>query len=655
MFEKLSWASAIMIAILYAIIEVVITDLTAPSSIKMRYMWGIQGGGNLLPFGAVFLPLIAYSVLRVLRYKPSPTYLAHLFIVGLMVSHALPHGWMEQYPVLFATFRIYDEINILDVWWVPPKDACVKMLAGAGIDWTVWIPSVVYWTIHFTIIYFLFSSIVLIFRRLWIDIERIPFPIVFAGYNIIDVLTSRGRERLRAFLIGIITALAIELPIILTTLFPWFPDIYSFRSYTCVCGGVQIIPPGPITESVAAFAQLHKNPLTYALFYLAPLSVLFNIWFWYLALVILVQIAYYFGYYTGILTETHGCGRVMFCPVNLATSPPFRWDWLTGVGGVLGFIALFLFNNRSYIAETIKAALGKPSQFSEYEKSEPLNYRTAYVMFIASLVLAIAVLTAAGINVGSAITIIIPIGIINYLMGVLTLGYTGFSQSWTWTQKSGWALSFVQPEIPTTYNTGWTLSYYFAYILGSNSQGWNAGMEGPAYTLSMANYAKSDNKKMYMLGTISFIVALPIAMIVPIVLSSIYGLSRLGFTRCALETHGCAGQFEYIGMFPKIPEMISYIFLGALITGIISILRARFVWFPFEPIGFIIGTSAAGMYLGIWTAALGAWIIKTIILKIGGSILYEKTVPVIGGYLAGYIISSVIATSIGVARFFIPF
>ncbi|MEM2351744.1 MAG: DUF6784 domain-containing protein, partial [Thermoproteota archaeon] len=264
-------------------------------------------------------------------------------------------------------------------------------------------------------------------------------------------------------------------------------------------------------------------------------------------------------------------------------------------------------------------------------------------------------LTAAGINVGSAITIIIPIGIINYLMGVLTLGYTGFSQSWTWTQKSGWALSFVQPEIPTTYNTGWTLSYYFAYILGSNSQGWNAGMEGPAYTLSMANYAKSDNKKMYMLGTISFIVALPIAMIVPIVLSSIYGLSRLGFTRCALETHGCAGQFEYIGMFPKIPEMISYIFLGALITGIISILRARFVWFPFEPIGFIIGTSAAGMYLGIWTAALGAWIIKTIILKIGGSILYEKTVPVIGGYLAGYIISSVIATSIGVARFFIPF
>jgi hypothetical protein len=101
--------------------------------------------------------------------------------------------------------------------------------------------------------------------------------------------------------------------------------------------------------------------------------------------------------------------------------------------------------------------------------------------------------------------------------------------------------------------------------------------------------------------------------------------------------------------------MLQYIFAGALVTAIISILRARFVWFPFEPIGFIIGTSAAGMYLGIWTAALGAWIIKTIILRIGGSKLYERIVPVIGGYLAGYVLSSLIATVIGIVRFFIPF
>ncbi|MEM2850095.1 MAG: DUF6784 domain-containing protein, partial [Candidatus Bathyarchaeia archaeon] len=279
---------------------------------------------------------------------------------------------------------------------------------------------------------------------------------------------------------------------------------------------------------------------------------------------------------------------------------------------------------------------------------------TTYIMFVVSLIFAIMVLMVAGINIGSAIAIVIPLGIVNYFIAVLTLGYTGYSQGWTLTfQRSGWALKFVYPEIPQQPTTDWVLSVFFAYRLATNSETWNSGAEGPAYAFSMANYAKVNNKKMYMLSSISYIVALPIVMIVPIVLSSVYGLSRLGFTKCPIES-GLCGLWG-IPMLPETSELISYILFGALITAIISLLRARFVWFPFEPIGLIIGTTASGMYLGIWAAALGAWIIKTLILKIGGSILYEKTVPVIGGYLAGYTIGSTIATLLGVIRFFVPF
>jgi len=73
---------------------------------------------------------------------------------------------MEQYPTLFATFRAVDTYNVLDVWWIPPKSVCVSLIAGgASINWAEWIPSVVYWTVHFAIIYFLLSSIVLINPR----------------------------------------------------------------------------------------------------------------------------------------------------------------------------------------------------------------------------------------------------------------------------------------------------------------------------------------------------------------------------------------------------------------------------------------------------------------------------------------------------------
>jgi hypothetical protein len=64
-------------------------------------------------------------------------------------------------------------------------------------------------------------------------------------------------------------------------------------------------------------------------------------------------------------------------------------------------------------------------------------------------------------------------------------------------------------------------------------------------------------------------------MIIPIALSSTYGLTRLGFTRCPIEQGPC---FNWgIPMLPETPELISYILTGALITAIISILRARFI------------------------------------------------------------------------------
>jgi hypothetical protein len=122
--------------IIYTIVELLTSDLAVVSQIKPHYMWGIQGGGSLLPFGAVFLPLIAYAILRILKYGPSPTYLAYLFTIGLMSSHALSyHSFIAPWNVLFAAYRAVDEINLLDLWWIPPKDVCVEIVAGGvGVD-----------------------------------------------------------------------------------------------------------------------------------------------------------------------------------------------------------------------------------------------------------------------------------------------------------------------------------------------------------------------------------------------------------------------------------------------------------------------------------------------------------------------------------------
>ena len=85
-------------------------------------------------------------------------------------------------------------------------------------------------------------------------------------------------------------------------------------------------------------------------------------------------------------------------------------------------------------------------------------------------------------------------------------------------------------------------------------------------------------------------------------------------------------------------------------------LHARFVWFPFEPIGFTLAVSDASIFFGLWSPALAAWILKTITLRVGGSRLYENYgVPVANGFMIGFVAVTFLGGLICIYRFFFPF
>ena len=95
---------------------------------------------------------------------------------------------------------------------------------------------------------------------------------------------------------------------------------------------------------------------------------------------------------------------------------------------------------------------------------------------------------------------------------------------------------------------------------------------------------------------------------------------------------------------------------GFLIVAVLEFLHARFVWFPFNAIGFIIGTSYISVLWGYWGTFLIAWVLKVITLRLGGSKLYENLgVPIAGGFVVGYMIALVLGGILGFMRFFFPF
>ncbi|MGQ9515020.1 MAG: DUF6784 domain-containing protein [Thermoproteota archaeon] len=140
--------------------------------------------------------------------------------------------------------------------------------------------------------------------------------------------------------------------------------------------------------------------------------------------------------------------------------------------------------------------------------------------------------------------------------------------------------------------------------------------------------------------------------------SNTFGMSKLptpstwvgssyitGWANAESAINGGTGPTPWIGQ--AIP--------GFIVTVGLSYLHARFTWFPFEPIGFLIATDYCGMLSGIWSAFLIDWLVKTLMLRVGGSRAYEQYgVSVAIGFIFGIVITKVVGGAVLVLRFFYP-
>lgn len=176
-------------------------------------------------------------------------------------------------------------------------------------------------------------------------------------------------------------------------LFPWFPDIYGFRSEVCGFGAKYLSVNSPLA-GIIGLTRWNIHPLAVSIAYMAPLNILFNVWFWYFAgIILLTQVTYYMGYYSGLETE-NGCCRVGGS-TGLSFGPPFKWI-ATSVGAVFGLSVFLLFVEGSFIRKTITAALGRISgeRKNAIEKNEALSYRGIYALIVALFIYMVGILIA---------------------------------------------------------------------------------------------------------------------------------------------------------------------------------------------------------------------------------------------------------------------
>jgi hypothetical protein len=97
-------------------------------------------------------------------------------------------------------------------------------------------------------------------------------------------------------------------------------------------------------------------------------------------------------------------------------------------------------------------------------------------------------------------------------------------------------------------------------------------------------------------------------------------------------------------VMPTLPSQTRFAWagVGAVVVTFLTIMRMRFVWWPFNPIGYAIANTDTMMW--IWFPVFIGWMVKSIVFRYGGVRSYRVTLPFFFGLVLGdFAISGVLA------------
>lgn len=87
---------------------------------------------------------------------------------------------------------------------------------------------------------------------------------------------------------------------------------------------------------------------------------------------------------------------------------------------------------------------------------------------------------------------------------------------------------------------------------------------------------------------------------------------------------------------PDVPKFLIFGGIGGAAISLIMVLRQRFIWWPFHPIGFVMGFSQDwGPMWRLWFSFFIGWLIKSGIISYLGGSIYKKAKPLFLGLILG--------------------
>jgi hypothetical protein len=497
-------------------------------------------------------------------------------------------------------------------WWVvegpatPLRWAFVGMPPGQSVPWGIWVVPLFWWSSFLAALMVVCVSISVFLRRQWVDHERLVFPLVQLPTELLE--RPGGRFRMPAMLRSRIfwMGAAVPLVIILWNVVGYF--VHGFPR-------ISLMDARWLTIS-RHFPPVYTKINVYAMgfAFLVNTEILLSVWIFYVLGWLQIGASNYFGF-------TLGSSEDLMSSRDAITS------WL-GFGAMAVLVVWGLWMARRHLAAVLRTILKKGDPLDD--SKELLPFRWAAVGLFAGLLYMAGWLHAQGMTWTVIALFLFGTGVANLGLARL-VAQTGL----------------IYVRAPLTANV------FALHTLGAGSippaalaalggayavTAFNKGMFLP-HVMHLSKLAPSIGR----LGR-QMMKVLVAATVVGMLVGFVYTISesyRIGSTAFGGWAYPKHGLFIYGPMVKHMeetagPDLVRLTCLGigsAVMSGLL-LAYYRIPWWPLHPYGL-------PMYV-TWNTEITAlsiflvWLIKRIILRIGGMPYYEKAKPFFIGIPVGY-------------------
>ncbi len=624
-------------AVLLAFILLILIAIVAfYVEIAWRRVYEVGSGvPAMAPIFALFLLTGLMSIPALRRIGFTRRELLTVFCITLVGAPLVSHGilfWMIPKTIAYyyqaRVNTAWEEAFLQHVppWFSPSSPTAVEGFfeGKSTVPWGEWLIPLGAWLSFMFSLFACTFCLLVILQRQWITHERLSFPIAQIPLEMVNSAAGDGSRTARLptawiFWSGIGISFLLNFLSTLNSKVPSLPAIPL--GPTPIIQWQKIGPLSGLGE-----IDLVLWPWMIAVAYLIPKELSFSAWFfWLLRLALTVSAI--------------AAGATPRRPEEWYETT-FPAPYMQGGGAAFALAVWVLWIARQHITRAVRIAFGR--ERGRADAQEPLSYRLALIGFVVTFAWMIVFFMLAGCRPIFGL-VIISLIVGYYLMWARLRAETGLGfLPWPLEIQDAIVVPFgagiFRPrELVTLISTRWAFfpgfGESFEVVTGNTLE-----------TFKIADAAQLKARRLAYAIIAGFVLAMLFGAYLVLTRTYRFGYFGLGvgsaYSWTSWQTRNDGNRiFEYLTN-PGQTDVNGLIAMasGAVFAILLGIMRLRFWWWPFHPVGYI-AANCWGMQWNYMPFFLG-WAFKSIVIRYGGLRLYRATVPLAIGLIVGDMLNS---------------